>query len=85
MKWYLLDAMLAQIRRKPLVEAWLAPRVIAELDHRRDSLAAYLDQPRVRQRKKHVIELSERSTKGGTGPTAIECSLIVAGISVTIS
>jgi len=34
--------------------------------------------------RKHVIELSERSTKGGTGPTAIECGLIVAGISVTI-
>lgn len=31
-----------------------------------------------------MIELSERSTKGGTGPTAIECGLIVAGISVTI-
>ena len=31
-----------------------------------------------------MIELSERSTKGGTGPTAIEYGLIVAGISVTI-
>ena len=31
-----------------------------------------------------MIELSERSTKGGTGPTAIECGLMVAGISVTI-
>jgi hypothetical protein len=34
--------------------------------------------------RKHVIELSERSTKGGTGPTAIEYGLIVAGISLTI-
>jgi hypothetical protein len=49
MKWYLLDAMLAQVRRKPLVEAWLAPRVISELDRRLDSLATYFDQPRVRQ------------------------------------
>jgi Flp pilus assembly pilin Flp len=36
------------------------------------------------RKEKHVIELSERSTKGGTGPTAIEYGLIVAGISVTI-
>ena len=31
-----------------------------------------------------MIELSERSTKGGSGPTAIEYGLIAFGISVTI-
>jgi Flp pilus assembly pilin Flp/LysM repeat protein len=36
------------------------------------------------RKEKHVIELSERSTKGGSGPTAIEYGLIAVGISVTI-
>jgi LysM repeat protein/Flp pilus assembly pilin Flp len=36
------------------------------------------------RKEKHVIELSERSTKGGLGPTAIKYGLIAAGISVTI-
>jgi hypothetical protein len=39
MKWYLLDAMLAQVRRKLLVEAWLAPRVISEPGRRLNSVA----------------------------------------------
>jgi hypothetical protein len=71
MKWYLLDAMLAQVRRKPLVEAWLAPRVISELDHRRDSLATSSDSTASSPR------LATLSRGRGNGPGGAICPIVV--------
>jgi Flp pilus assembly pilin Flp len=61
--------------RRGLLRSWITDAIVSRLIWISREFAS---------ERKHVIELSERSTKGGTGRTAIECGLIVAGISVTI-